>query len=66
MLVKVNGELIDLGAQMTILDFLNKNNICQIGLVIQHNLQVVKKEDWGNTLLKENDELEVLSFVGGG
>jgi sulfur carrier protein len=35
-------------------------------LVIEHNQKIIKRENWGQIQLKENDTLELLSFVGGG
>jgi sulfur carrier protein len=35
-------------------------------LVIEHNHKIIKRENWGQIQLKENDTLELLSFVGGG
>lgn len=36
------------------------------GVVVEYNGSVLKKLMWDSTYLKENDELELLSFVGGG
>ena len=33
---------------------------------VQLNRKFVNKEDYGSTLLKENDELDFLYFMGGG
>ncbi|MFA7090568.1 MAG: sulfur carrier protein ThiS [Arcobacteraceae bacterium] len=30
------------------------------------NMQIVKKDDWGNFRLHDSDKLELLQFVGGG
>jgi sulfur carrier protein len=30
------------------------------------NMNVVKKEEWAHFVLKENDKVELLQFVGGG
>ncbi len=35
-------------------------------LVIEHNQKIIKRKNWGQIQLKENDTLELLSFVGGG
>lgn len=35
-------------------------------LVIEHNQKIINRENWGQIQLKENDTLELLSFVGGG
>jgi len=30
------------------------------------NMDIVKKDDWGEFIPKENDKIELLQFVGGG
>ena len=30
------------------------------------NMNIVKKDDWGNFILKDNDNIELLNFVSGG
>lgn len=30
------------------------------------NMEVVKKEEWSNFVINENDKIEFLQFVGGG
>ncbi|TSA85978.1 sulfur carrier protein ThiS [Helicobacter mehlei] len=39
-----------------------EKRVCAVAL----NERVVKKEEWGNTSLQENDRLECLQFMGGG
>ncbi len=36
------------------------------GIVVEFNREIIDRKDWAITLLQEGDELEVLSFVGGG
>jgi sulfur carrier protein len=35
-------------------------------VVVEYNYRIVKKNDWDGIELMENDNLEILSFVGGG
>lgn len=35
-------------------------------LVVEHNGRVIVSDQWGTTPLCEGDQLELLSFVGGG
>lgn len=30
------------------------------------NMEIVKKDEWADYIVKENDKLELLQFVGGG
>lgn len=36
------------------------------GVVVEYNYRIVKKHEWDAIELMENDNLEILSFVGGG
>lgn len=43
-----------------------EKNINLSGAVILINDIIIKKENWHKTIIKENDNIEVLSFVSGG
>lgn len=50
----------------SILDFVNSKGLSKAGLVVEHNYHIVKMDQWETIQLKEDDNLEILSFVGGG
>ncbi|NLZ48776.1 MAG: sulfur carrier protein ThiS [Clostridiales bacterium] len=64
--ITVNGkkEKIDHGTSLLI--FLKQKGVDPDTVVVEYNYEVVKKEEWDRIILKENDNLEVLRFVGGG
>ncbi|MGL5153045.1 MAG: sulfur carrier protein ThiS, partial [Clostridium sp.] len=35
-------------------------------VVVEVNFEIINNENYGSFIVKENDSLEVLSFVGGG
>lgn len=35
-------------------------------IVVEHNLCIISKEDWSKITLKDQDMIEIISFVGGG
>ncbi len=35
-------------------------------VIVEYNLDLIKKEEWEAIPLKQNDRLEILRFVGGG
>lgn len=65
MKLRINGneESIEVKTIKEIID-LKELNIDHI--VIEHNLKVLPKDKWETTELNENDNLEIISFVGGG
>lgn len=66
MQITVNGkpETLDDGA--TLLDFIRMKNLDPEKIVIELNLEIVDRKDFGDAVIRDNDSLEVLRFVGGG
>jgi sulfur carrier protein len=65
-MVTVNGtEFSDL-AGMTLSDFLESNNYHPERTVVELNHRIVSRKDYADTILHDNDLLEILTFVGGG
>ena len=61
--VNGNSETID---ACSIADYLAGKGLTGDGVVVEHNYNIVKRAEWPTVQLCENDNLEVLSFVGGG
>ncbi|EGO63385.1 sulfur carrier protein ThiS [Acetonema longum] len=66
MLIRVNGRQEEAIAGMTLLEYLRNKGLDPGQAVVEYNQQVVERDQWGSIGLKENDQLEVLRFVGGG
>ena len=64
--IKVNGKLTDVPDQSTVDGLLQGRGIRPGEAVVQYNGEIVDKLQWEEIILKENDELEILRFVGGG
>ena len=47
-------------------EILKKLNDTKERVVVEVNLNIIHKEEYDSFIVKENDSLEVLSFVGGG
>jgi sulfur carrier protein len=68
MVLIVNGESrVVNGAQLNVIDILSLSNVESPELVsIQINGKFLGKEYYQTTLLKDNDEVDFLYFLGGG
>ena len=51
---------------LTIQDVINENKFTWPKLVVKLNNQLVWPEDYGNVVLKEDDDLQVIHLMGGG
>jgi len=66
MKVKVNGKEINIKENTTVEELLNELKILDKTMAAAVNMSIVKKEKWNSFILKENDKVEFLNFVGGG
>ena len=65
--LKVNNILQEIELPVSIADILILNKVVQPQMVtIQLNGSFVLKEDYKTTLLKKDDEIDFLYFMGGG
>jgi thiamine biosynthesis protein ThiS len=62
----VNGEREDYPEGLTIQELLNKLGIAQRPVAVELNRKVVPRSEHPTRELKENDSLEIVTFVGGG
>ena len=64
-MVKVNGEAIDIAGK-TIAEYLATTNYDMKRIATEHNGDIVPKANYADTVLKDGDSIEIVSFVGGG
>lgn len=65
MLVKINGKPEDI-QEKTILDILKSRNVEPRMVAVEVNAELIEREQYETTFLKEGDEIEFLYFMGGG
>ncbi|VGO21764.1 sulfur carrier protein ThiS [Pontiella sulfatireligans] len=66
MKLTVNGKIHEHAGQGSIDALLEELSANPAHTALMVNGSVVSSNDWKTTLLKENDEVEMLVFVGGG
>jgi thiazole synthase len=64
--IRLNGEPHELAAPLTVTALLAELGIDPRRVAVEHNQIVVKRGAYDQTLVNENDEVEVVNFVGGG
>ncbi len=66
--IKVNGKSFSIeDEKINITEFLEIYGIKNTdNTAVEYNESIIKKEQWDTVVLKENDVLEIVSFVGGG
>jgi len=66
MIVKINGKETEIPQNLNIRELLEYLNIKTNYVAVELNKEIVKRSQWEQTFLKENDILEIVTFVGGG
>ncbi|MGB6330032.1 MAG: sulfur carrier protein ThiS [Halarcobacter sp.] len=62
----VNGEEKQFTENATLQSIINELQIEDKVMAAAVNMEIVKKDEWNNYLVKNDDKLELLQFVGGG
>jgi len=66
MKVFVNGEERDLSGATSLSELITELDLPVARIAIELNREVVRRSDWGSTMLNDGDRIEIVHFVGGG
>lgn len=66
MLIKINGNEEIIKQALSLAELAARKNVSPEKAVIEHNLRITTKEEWPKIILRENDNVEIVNFLGGG
>jgi thiamine biosynthesis protein ThiS len=64
--ITLNGDRFEIAAPLTIAELLTRLAIDARRVAVEHNLAIVKRTAFEDTIVGEGDEVEIVNFVGGG
>lgn len=64
-MVRINGENFEIAGK-TVAEYLEATDYDPKRIAVERNGDIVPKSQYGETVLKDGDNVEVVSFVGGG
>jgi thiamine biosynthesis protein ThiS len=64
--ITLNGEPYDLDEPLSVADLLAKLAIDPRRVAVEHNLAILRRPLFTETLVHEGDRVEIVNFVGGG
>jgi thiamine biosynthesis protein ThiS len=64
--ITLNGDRFELAAPVTVAELLAQLAIDARRVAVEHNLVVVKRMAFDQTMVREGDAVEIVNFVGGG
>lgn len=66
MQIIINGEKRDVPENLTITALIESLSLSPERLAVERNREVVRRTEWPGIMLEENDQIEIIHFVGGG
>ena len=66
MLIKLNGKETAVETGLTIGGLIKNRKINQGTVAVELNRNIIEPEKWDAVSIAENDEIEILTFMGGG
>jgi len=66
MLIKLNGKPHTLASSATVLALAQALGANPRQVAIERNREIVPKSTYGDVMLAEGDEVEIVTFIGGG
>jgi thiamine biosynthesis protein ThiS len=64
--VYINGESKEVQGTPTLAELITQLDLPAARIAVELNREVVRRSDWGNTMVHEDDRIEIVHFVGGG
>ena len=65
MRVFVNGDEKDFDTETSLAELVERLDLPALRIAIELNREVVRRSVWGSTMLKDDDRIEIVHFVGG-
>ncbi len=62
----INGDAFTFDAEQSITQVLHSLELDPERVIVEHNKTLIKQEEYDNHTVREDDQLELLEFVGGG
>ena len=66
MTIILNGEPLELSGPLTVTELLSRLEIDARRVAVEHNIIVLKRAAFDETIVREGDQVEIVNFVGGG
>ena len=64
--ITLNGESYPLEAPLSVADLLVRLEIDSRRVAVEHNLAILRRHLFPDTIVRDGDRVEIVNFVGGG
>ena len=66
MLITLNGEPFEIDQPLTVAELLARLAIDPRRVAVEHNLEILRRNLFADTMVHDGDRIEIVNFVGGG
>lgn len=66
MRVYINGESREVQGNPSLAELISQLDLPAARIAVELNREVVRRGEWGGTMLRDEDRIEIVHFVGGG
>lgn len=66
MTITLNGDPFEVPGPLTVAELLTRLEIDPRRVAVEHNLVVLRRTAFGDTAIRDGDQIEIVNFVGGG
>ena len=64
--IVLNGEEINIADSLNVMGLIDLYELPASKVAVERNLEIIPKSAYVTTMLKENDKVEIVHFIGGG
>jgi thiamine biosynthesis protein ThiS len=64
--IQLNGQDSEVAAETSVQELITKLELTPQRVAVELNHQVIRRQEWDSTKLQEDDQVEIVHFVGGG
>jgi len=64
--LQVNGKRVELEQATPLLDYIQRLGVDPRAVAIEHNGEIIQRDRYAATVLREGDVVEIVRMVGGG
>ena len=64
-MVKINGQMHDVAGK-TVIEVLDQLNFNSNRVAVERNLEIIPRANYADQTVRDGDEVEIVTFMGGG
>tara|TARA_B100000029_G_scaffold491746_1_gene552285 strand:+ start:633 stop:836 length:204 start_codon:yes stop_codon:yes gene_type:complete len=64
--IQLNGKKVLIKQKLSILNLLKKHKLNKKNVAVEINGKIISKQKYKNKIVKNNDKIEIVYFIGGG